>query len=93
MDPARTVALLPEAAQNLLRDRDWNATGAEPGCFAVTTKRARSLAKALDDAGAAKKGGAFHLNYRFGAPGPSRQVWIGFEPYLPHGETTCSACG
>ena len=93
MGPARIVALLPAAVQNELRGRDWNATGAGPGCFAVTTKGARSLARALDDAGPARKGGAFHLNYRFDAPGPSRQVWIVFEPYLPHGETTCSACG
>jgi len=93
MGTARIVALLPKAAQSELRGRDWNAPGAEPGCFAVTTKGARSLAKALDDAGPVKKGGAFHLNYRFDAPSPSRQVWIVFEPYLPHGETTCSACG
>ena len=86
MSPARIVALLPEAAQNVLRGRDWNARGAGPGCFAVTTDEARSLAKALDGAGPAKKG---RLNYKFNAPGPSRQVWIGFNPYLPHGETTC----
>jgi hypothetical protein len=95
MRSARIVALLPEAAQNVLRGRDWNARGAGPGCFAVTTNEARSLAKALDGAGpaTAKKGGAINLNYRFDAPGPSRQVWIGFDPFLPHGEVTCSACG
>ena len=90
MTPARIVALLPAAAQNVLRGRDWNARGAGPGCFAVTTDEARSLAKALDGAGPEKKG---RLNYRFNAPGPSRQVWIGFNPYLPHGETTCWQCG
>jgi hypothetical protein len=90
MSPARIVALLPEAAQNALRGRDWNARGAGPGCFAVMTDEARSLAKALNGAGPEKKG---RLNYKFNAPGPSRQVWIGFEPYLPHGETICSACG
>jgi len=95
MRPARIVALLPEAAQNVLRGRDWNARGAGPGCFAVTTNEARSLAKALDAAGpaAARKGGLINLNYAFDAPGPSRQVSIGFSPYLPHGETTCLACG
>ena len=90
MSPARIVALLPDAAQNVLRGRDWNARGAEPGCFAVTTNEARSLAKSLNGAGPAKKG---RLNYRFNAPGPSRQVWIDFNPYLPHGETTCLQCG
>jgi hypothetical protein len=92
MRAARIVTLLPAAAQNVFRGRDWNATDGT-GCFAVTTDEARSLAKALDGARPAKKGGAAGLNYRFNAPGPSRQVWITFEPYLPHGETTCTRCG
>ena len=95
LEPSRIVALLPEAAQNALRARDWNTRGVLGSCFDVTTKGARALAKALDGAGPAKKGGAFHLNYTFEtAPGASRkEVAIIFEPYLPHGETTCSACG
>ena len=95
MDPARIVPLLPAAAQNVLRGRGWNARGAGPGCFAVTTNEARSLAKALDGAGpaTARKGGAINLNYKFDAPGPSRQVWISFDPFLPHGEHICSECG
>ena len=95
MSPARIVALLPAAAQNVFRGRDWNARGAGPGCFAVTTNEARSLAKALDGAGPATKraGSAIRLHYTFDAPGPSRQVWIGFDPFLPHGEVTCSGCG
>jgi hypothetical protein len=90
MSPARIVALLPEAAQNVLRDRDWNARGAGPGCFAVTTNEARPLANALDDAVPAKKG---RLSYTFNAPGPGRQVWVTFNPYLPHGKTHCLQCG
>ena len=90
MSPARIVALMPEAAQNVLRDRDWNARGAGPGCFAVTTNEARPLANALDDAVPAKKG---RLSYTFNAPGPNRQVLIGFNPYLPHGKTHCLGCG
>jgi hypothetical protein len=106
MGPARIVALLPAAAQNVLRGRDWRTEVSRPGfpgarrgvyggCFAVTTTEARSLAKALDGAGpaSARKGGSINLNYKFDAPGPSRQVWIGFSPYLPHGETTCLGCG
>jgi hypothetical protein len=89
MPPARIVALLPAAAQKVLRGRDWNARD-EGGCFAVTTEGARSLAKALDGAGPAKKG---RLNFTFDASGPSRQVFIGFNPYFPHGETTCLGCG
>ena len=105
ISPARTVALLPAAAQNVLRGRDWSAqalrltrTSARRvygGCFDVATEEARSLAKALDGArpAIARKGGGINLNYTFDAPGPSRQVWISFGPYLPHGETTCSQCG
>jgi hypothetical protein len=89
MRPGRIVSLLPALAQNVLRRRDWNAKDGS-GCFAVRTEEAHRLAKALDGAGPAKKG---RLNYRFNAPGPGRQVWIGFNPYLPHGETTCLACG
>ena len=111
MGPARIVALLPAAAQIVLRGRDWRTEvsrgpgvgpgvpgvrrGVYGGCFAVTTNEARSLAKALDGAGpaTARKGGFVNLNYRFVAPDPSRQVWISFSPYLPHGETTCLGCG
>ena len=97
MGPARFVALLPAAAQDVLRGRDWNAGRFPPGsgCFAVTTNEARSLAKALAGAGpaTARKGGFINLHYTFDAPGPSRQVWIAFDPFLPHGEVTCSQCG
>jgi hypothetical protein len=94
MRSARIVALLPEAVQNVLRGRDWNARGAGPGCFAVTTNEARSLAKALDDAGpaTARKGGRINLSYTFDASGPSRQVLITFGPFLPHGKLTYSEC-
>jgi hypothetical protein len=94
MGPARIVALLPAAAQNVLRGRDWNARPGPSRCFAVTTNEARSLAKALDGAGpaTARKGGLINLNYSFDAPGPSRQVGISFLPYLPHGEFTYSEC-
>jgi len=103
MRPARIVTLLPAAAQNVLRGRDWTTHASRPtpsarrgvygGCFAVTTNEARSLAKALDGAGPAKKGGAVLLNYTFNAPGPRRQVLIAFSPLLPHGGTTCLRCG
>jgi hypothetical protein len=89
MRAARIVTLLPAAAQNVLRGRDWNAEDGS-GCFAVRTEEARKLAKALEGAGPAKKG---RLNYRFNAPGLSRQVVIGFNPYFPHGKTECLECG
>jgi hypothetical protein len=101
MRPARIVALLPAAARDLLRGRNWTrgfpppqaptSTGyypRYPGCFAMMTNEARSLAKALDAAGPAtvRKGGRLHLHYALDAAGPSRQVWIDFDPLLPHGE-------
>jgi hypothetical protein len=89
MPPARIVALLPAAAQKVLRGRDWNARD-EGGCFAVTTEGARSLARALDGAGPAETG---RLNFTFDVEGTSRQVFIGFNPYFPHGETACLGCG
>ena len=107
MRPARIVALLPEAAQNMLRGRYWTrgypppraptSTGyypRYPSCFAVKTSEARSLAKALDGAGPAiaRKGGAINLHYEFDAPGPHRRVSINFDPLLPHGEVDLQRC-
>jgi hypothetical protein len=100
MRPGPIVKLLPAAAQNVLRDRNWRTQTSKPwpsakravygGCFAVTTNEAHSLAVALDRAGPARKG---RLHFTFDTPDPSRQVWIGFSPYFPHGETTCLGCG
>jgi hypothetical protein len=68
----------------------------------VTTEEARALAQVLDDAGLKQ---ATRLGYRFEAPGKSvdplgsdtgpvqNEGFITFEPYLPHGERVCSACG
>ena len=90
MRPARIVALLPEAAQNVLRGRDWNARGAGPGCFAVTTNEARSLAKALDGAGPAdaRKGGSISLHYHSMPQARTARSGSASTPFLPHGEVT-----
>ena len=92
MGPTRIVTATGGSPENVPRQR--LAYGGFGGpCVAVTTNEARSLAKALDGAGPAKEEDGLVLSYRFNAPNPSRQVWIAFEPYLPHGETTCSPCG
>jgi hypothetical protein len=63
-------------------------------CSDMTIDEARTLAKALDDAGPKDRGGAFRLSYRFEASAQGQEdVPIYFEPYLPHGEFICSACG
>jgi hypothetical protein len=99
------LALLPPAVRDLLGDaplRQGPLFG-EPGnfrpsyehCADMTTDEARGIAAALDDAGFQRAGDA-RLHYRFEAPGSKPKpggahVW--FEPYLPHGEITCSVCG
>jgi hypothetical protein len=95
-DPSRILPLLPEPVEDLLRSRDrirvdWNPP---QYCSDVTTEEARSLAKALDDAGFEREQPPQWLAYRFKVPFSMRQpALIYFEPYLPHGEWTCSACG
>ena len=64
-------------------------------CADLTTDDARAVAVALDDGGYVQDDrvqAACH--YRIEAPGSNpgeADVW--FEPYLPHGEITCSVCG
>jgi hypothetical protein len=55
-------------------------------CFDVTTDEARALVAALEDAGL-KRRGAYRLNFSVGT------AHVYFEPYLPHGEFICTACG
>jgi hypothetical protein len=71
----------------------------------LTTEEARALAQALDDAGLKDKTPVDQLSYHFEIPGTSvdrlppekgrvrNELFIGFEPYLPHGEWECSPCG
>jgi hypothetical protein len=72
-----------------------------PGCAVVSTEEARTVARALDDAGLERRGGAKgrgagenlqRLAYRFDPP-TMVPGSIFFEPVLPHGEWTCSVCG
>jgi hypothetical protein len=71
----------------------------------LTTEQARALARALDDAGLREKTPQAQLGYLVEIPGASvdpgppakgpvrNAIFIGFEPYLPHGEWICSPCG
>jgi hypothetical protein len=94
IEPSRLFTLLPESAQGLLRARDF-APGAFGPCTDLTTEEARVLREALDAAGLEQFEGIriapYVLSYRLKIPGPIRAIV--FEPYLPHGEITCSACG
>lgn len=105
VERSRVLALLPPAARDLLGGDTPLRQGplfGEPGnyrpsyeyCSDMSTEDARAIAVALDDAGLQRQG-AFRLNYRLEArgTGPETRAFIYFEPYLPHGEITCSACG
>jgi hypothetical protein len=71
----------------------------------LTTEEARALAQALDDAGLKQPTPEAQLAYLFEIPGTSvdppgpekgpvrNQVFISFDPYLPHGEWVCLPCG
>lgn len=106
LEEPRMFGLLPAAARKLLGGKaSWTAGGfvmTSPGhvrrvfyhCSDLSTEEARGLASDLDKAEPTKKGGAARLNYQFGAKdGSGDTVQIYFEPYLPHGEITCSVCG
>jgi hypothetical protein len=102
MEQSSVVALFPASTRNLLH----GATSSEgplfgsPGhfrptrryCFDATIEEARDLVAALEAAGLNRKGAA-RLNFDITAGGREPEATIYFEPYLPHGETTCSACG
>lgn len=105
-DQARILSQLPSTAQDLLRARDARRVtwfyGDEPGdlrpyyhwCSDVTTEDARALSAVLDAAGLKREAPANWLAYNLRAAGPERgTIQVSFEPYLPHGETTCSPCG
>jgi hypothetical protein len=100
----RIVDLLPAAAGDALRGkpttRSETLVGA-PGnfepevdtCSDLSTQEARDVTEALDAAGI-ERVNARVLEYRFeAATGRRETVHVYLEPYLPHGETTCSACG
>jgi hypothetical protein len=101
IEPSRLLTLLPPAAEDLLRAK--NRTQNEglfgsPGnfhvvvshCSDVTNEEAHMLAQVFDDAGFEP----FRWGYRFATPGQSeKNAQIYVEPYLPHGDVFCSACG
>jgi hypothetical protein len=104
VERSRILGLLPAAARDLLGDatpRQGPLFG-EPGnfrpsyeyCADLTTEETRAIAVALDDAGLERGGDAYRLHYRIEAPGSnSGEVFVYFEPYLPHGEIVCTVCG
>jgi hypothetical protein len=113
-EPSRILSVLPAAAADMLRGKDRTPFHGlyKPApleirpitdyCSDMTIDEARTLAKALEDAGPTKKADPdgtfrtdyFRLEYEFEGPAQGREgVSIYFEPYLPHGEIICSPCG
>jgi hypothetical protein len=106
IERSRILSLLPAAAGDLLRGRDsmlregrFVLAGQDLGavveyCSDVTIEEARALAQTLDHERLEPFMPASRLSYRFEVPGSNGDmVQIYFEPYLPHGEFACSACG
>jgi hypothetical protein len=63
-------------------------------CATLTTADARSLARALDDAGIERDDPGRGLAYTFDVPGPSRESGgVIFEPLLPDGRHTSFRTG
>lgn len=105
MEASGILNLLPAPAEELLGAKDrvrtegfYGLAGQMHAVYgyssAVTTEEARTLAETLDEAGFKRSGAEYALAYTLDAPGTSGNVIdVTFEPMLPHGEATCSACG
>jgi hypothetical protein len=103
IEPTRMLSLLPAPAADLLRAKEQKEQGSGGFyCSDATTEEARAIAEALDDGGAEQgvsgddrgPARAFRPEWTFQVPGQGGEtVGVFFEPYLPHGEWTCSPCG
>jgi hypothetical protein len=105
LSPERVLDLLPAAAGDLLRGRTttrFETLVGTPGnyhpevdaCADLPTEQARRLTDVLDASGFERWMPSYRLAYRSEDATSGREiVHLYLEPYLPHGETTCSACG
>jgi hypothetical protein len=88
-EPSRVLALLPEPARDLLGAGYLKTDGSEQqvDCSQMTTEEARILAGILDAAGIVRANIVPGLRYLIADPrNAGNEVWISFEPVLPHGE-------
>jgi hypothetical protein len=92
-DQSQVLSLLPTEAAEVLRDkspRRENVFGEY--CFKVTTEEAREVAEALSGLDPVPAGARLAYQLAGMSDGDEgTQLW--FEPYFPHGQITCSACG
>jgi hypothetical protein len=87
--------LLPTPAADLIRDKSPRREDQfSEYCFKLTTEEARTVAASLSgfkgDTEAQGSRLAYQLREEEGWP-EAKLIW--FEPYFPHGQITCSACG
>ena len=105
--PAEQLAMLPEPASELLRNRrpmnptvydDQQGHGPDTACYELTLADARRLDAALRDAGLEQDAArnSYLLEYHLEVDGQGPETWwlnVWFEPILPDGTITCSSCG
>jgi hypothetical protein len=89
---AQILDALPKAAADLLRTKD-RTTEVGDHCSQVSSAEARRLAEAFDEAGYPRTQRTAALSYVVKVPGPLEEIFIGFDPILPHGEATRTAGG
>jgi hypothetical protein len=84
------LAILPTAAQDIVRDRNWgenrNGAAAFWGAGGIPTDDTRTLVDILDDAGHERGSEPYEnpLRYRFNDPSSSATVEFEIKPDLPH---------
>jgi hypothetical protein len=98
---SQLLSLLPAEAADVLRGTSLERFEGDLGggftgryatyCAKLTTEEAREVAEALS--GLDPRPSA-RLQYQLtGRPEEAEGTEINFEPYFPHGQVTCSACG
>jgi hypothetical protein len=99
------LSLVPDRARQLLSGGDAlpnKGLFGSPGrfrpvtdhCVRMSTEEARAVFEALEAAGLERFMRRYRLAFRSAVPGGKDEaVHVYFEPYLPHGDITCSACG
>ena len=100
MTRSEKLAALPRAAADVLRDRprvvdSSESYGADHDCLGLRLADARRLDAALHAAGF-ERGNRYLLEYSVPLDRPEQGRWslsVWFEPILPDGSITCSACG
>jgi hypothetical protein len=94
MDRSQLLSLLPRGAADVLRDKSARRENAfAENCSKLTTQEAREVASALSGFEKGMRGARLVYWLREGEHSPAITPMLFFEPYFPHGQITCSACG